>query len=57
MVDETEKELARDEKVVAPVVPERYELWYNQSYDLGMFDDIRIIYERSDVPIRYRDPS
>lgn len=56
-VDDTEKELARDEKVVALVVPERYESWYNQAYDLEIFDDIRMIYERSDAPIRYRDPS
>jgi len=56
-VNEVEKELARDEKVIALVVPERYESWYNQAYDLRMFDDIKMRYEASDVPIRYRDPS
>ena len=55
-VDEAEKELARDEKVIALVVPERYESWYNQAYDLDMFDDIKMRYESSDVPIRYREP-
>lgn len=43
-VNGIEKELARDEKVVVLVVPERYESWYNQAYELEMFDDIKMIY-------------
>ncbi len=45
-VNETEKELARDEKVVVLVVPGRYESWYNQAYEVEMFEDIKMIYEK-----------
>lgn len=44
-VNGVEKELARDEKVIVLVVPEKYESWYNQAYELKMFDDIRMIYQ------------
>lgn len=49
-VNGTERELARDEKVVVLIVPGSYESWYSQAYELEMFDDIRMIYERSDNP-------
>ena len=49
-VNGVEKELLTGERVVVLVVPERYESWYSQAYEVEIFEDIRMTYEQDTNP-------
>ncbi len=50
VVNGVEREVYKDEKIVALIVPSKYETWYDQAYGLSLYDHIKM---KCEINVRY----